>query len=168
MYVIYVMRKQTITSFAVAFAVVVALGGGVALAQDSSPAWGSALYEDMGTMSDQYNANVDGVEFGIVGDQLDERYVNLYVSGPGGTAAYSFYLDGNLHMSDLNQGANPNADVKMTTDKRTVDRIVASDNPAAAFRTAVENDEVVIAGEDGNVLQQLKWGILNLLKGLLS
>jgi hypothetical protein len=140
---------------------------GVGFAQADDPAWSDALYEELAPMADAYNENVDTIDLGIAGDQLKERYTNLYVSGPGGTAVYSFYMDSNLRMSDLSDAPNPDARLRMSTDKATVERIADASNPAAAFRTAVKADAIVITGEDGHPIEKIKWAVLNFLKGLL-
>ena len=156
--------------FVALFAAVVVVAGaasGVGVAQQADDdAWADTLYERLSGQVDTFNENVDDADLGVAGDQLAGHWVNLYVSDGNSTVVVSFYMDENNHISDVQRGAHPDATLKMTTDRETVESVLAAERPASAFRQAVVDGEVVIGGEQGKVVQQAKWTVINAVKGL--
>lgn len=138
----------------------------VAVAQ-ADDQWKTDLYGQLSTSVDVFNANVDNVSLGFAGDQLADKRVNLYVNDGDDRMVASFYMDGDNHITDLRQEAHPDAQLKMTGDRETVEAVIGSATPAADFRDAVVDGSIVISGEDDAFVERVKWGVINLLKGFL-
>ncbi|MGM0590484.1 MAG: hypothetical protein ACQETI_02450 [Halobacteriota archaeon] len=145
----------------------VSASAGVGVAQSGNPAWADDLYDQMSSMVEPYNDNVADANLGVAGDQLADRRVNVYITSGDETAVFSFYMDADNRITDLQPEAHPDAQLKMTTSKATLESLAASDNPAADFRSAVANDDIVIAGEDGHIVEQVKWTVINVVKGFV-
>ena len=150
----------------VAASLLLATSAPVAVAQ-SDDQWQTDLYSELSASVDVFNANVDNISLGFAGDQLADKRVNLYVNDGDDRMVASFYMDGDNHITDLREEAHPDAQLKMTTDRATVETIVNSNTPAADFRSAVADDRIVISGEDDQFVERVKWGVINLLKGFL-
>lgn len=140
---------------------------GPVAAQSDEPAWSDSLYDQFAGMVGEYNENVEPSDLGVASNLLAGKSVNIYVEGDGGTAVYSFTMDDGNRITDLSRERNPDAQLKMTTDRATVQRVSSSSNPAAAFQTAVESGDIVIGGEDGHLVEQVTWGVVNALRGVL-
>jgi hypothetical protein len=156
--------RSGFTSLALVLLVLVG-GVGSVTAQNGSqtnPEWGVDLFESMESMVDDYNAHADSVDLGPVSLA---GATNVYVTDGDEQATYTIYMDSDHRITDLQQGTDPDAARKMTTSRATIDRIASADNPAAAFRSAVESDDIVINGESGEVVEQIKWTVINVLKG---
>jgi hypothetical protein len=170
---------------AVALVVAVTLAGvapGVATAQQQ-PAWAETLFADLQSMSETYNANVADARADMSGptrtvyNQLNGRTVNVYVHGTDVT--YSFQMTQSGRITDLQQGSRGDAQVAMYMTRDTAERLTGSAEPVGRFVTAVQNGRfvgsgddrtvrgVVIRGESGNVVEQVKWTGINLAKGFL-
>jgi len=164
----------TTTNFArvvVGLVVVVAAMGAVATpaaAQSDQPDWAVELFEDMGPMVGTYNENVDASDFGFVAGQLQGENVNLVVDDPanGTEASVSFTLDNDLRIQELELGTRDDATIQMSTDKATMDRIIASGNPSTEFKNAVLNDDITISGI--GTVSQVKWAVINIVGGVLQ
>ena len=156
---------RILTALAVV-SLVVAAASPAAVAQ-SDDRWKTDLYNELSASVDVFNANVDNVSLGFAGDQLANERVNLYVNDGDDQMVASFYMDGDNHITQLQQGAHPDAQLKMTGDRETVESIINSNTPAADFRDAVVDDRIVISGEDDAFVERVKWGLINLLKGFL-
>lgn len=148
-----------VASVALALLLVFSSVGGVA-AQSDNPEWGQELFEEVEGMQDKYNANADEVNLpvSIAGT------MNVYVNDGDEQATYSFTMNADNEITSMQQGLDSDAPRKITTDRAVLQRIADSDNPAAAFRNAVMNDEIVISGEEGQTLEQIKWAVVNFLK----
>lgn len=140
-------------------------GVGSVTAQDVSenPEWGQTLFAELESMVGDYNANADSVDLGPI--SLGGA-TNVYVTDGDERATYTIYMDDDHRITDVRQGIDEDAKRKMTVDRATIDRIATADNPAAAFRAAVESGDIVVSGESGQVVEQIKWTVINLLKGL--
>ena len=156
-------QRSQLAALAVAFVVLVGATGGVA-AQNENPAWGDELFEKVESMVDAYNQNADGVDLGPVSL---EGATNVYVHHGDETATYTIYMDGDNRITDVKQGTDADAKRKMTMSKATLDAVATADDPAGAFVTAVETDAIVIEGESGEVVEQIKWTVINFAKGFL-
>lgn len=141
-----------------------------ALAQTGSdadaPPWSDEAYETVSEMVPKYNERVSEIDLGIAGDQLADRRANVYIEDGDQTAVYSFYMDEQNRIQDLQRGAHPDAQLKITTTRDLLEAVASADDPAAAFREAVRNDEIRIAGERGHPVEQVKWTVVNAAKGL--
>jgi len=137
-----------------------------ALAQTDAPAWEDEAYETVSEMVPKYNERVSEVDLGIAGDQLADRRANVYIEDGDQTAVYSFYMDEQNRIRELQRGAHPDAQLKITTTRDVLEAVASADDPAAAFREAVRSDEIRIAGERGHPVEQAKWTVVNAIKGL--
>ncbi|SEO27689.1 hypothetical protein SAMN04487948_101479 [Halogranum amylolyticum] len=122
--------------------------GGVAAqdasADDSDPEWEDTLFTELSSMVDDYNAHAGDVDLGPI--SLGGA-TNVYVIDGDERASYTLTMDRNHRITDVQQGTDS--------------------DPAAAFRSAVANGDVVVAGESGQFVEQVKWTVVNVLKGFL-
>ncbi len=172
------------TAVLVLAVVVVAAGvaPGAASAQDD-PAWSDALFADLESMSETYNANVDDAKTDMDGptrtvyNQLNGRVVNVYLHGTD--VVYSFQMTTDGRITDLQQSRRDDARLAMYLTRDTAERLTGADAPVDAFVEAVQTGRfvgnggdrtvrgVVIRGESGHVVEQAKWTGINLAKGFL-
>jgi hypothetical protein len=162
------MRTRTVVG--IMLVTLLAAAAPSALAQTGSdadaPEWEDEAYETFSEMVPKYNERVSEIDLGIAGDQLADRRVNVYIEDGDQTAVYSFYMDERNRIRDLQRGAHPDAQLKITTRIDVLEAVASADDPAAAFRVAVRNDEIRIAGERGHPVEQAKWTVVNAVKGL--
>ncbi|ELZ48470.1 hypothetical protein C464_07215 [Halorubrum coriense DSM 10284] len=148
-------------SFSVVFVAVLlvsALAGGAVAQSDG----GDDLFRSLEEMVPAYNENADAVDLGPINLA---GTTNVYVRDGDAERAYSITMDEQNRITALDDGRSDDAVRKITTDRSTLDGIAAAENPAAAFRTAVANDDIAISGEGGRLLEGVKWAIINRLKG---
>lgn len=131
----------------------------------TEPAWAASLYEQLGSYVDEYNRTVASADTGLVGKQLRNEVVNLYVTTEVGEAVFSFRTDGDNRIQGFHRGPDDDATLRMETDRSTVDRITGADEPADAFRRAVVED-VDIHGL--GPVNAAKWWVLGGVKGVLT
>ena len=151
-------------------AVAVLLAGalaGVAVAQSDDGAvpqtnGGDDLYESLEEMVPAYNENADSVDLGPVNLAGTS---NIYIQDGSSEVTYSITMDRQNRITDLDDSHSEDAVRKITTDRETIEAVVAADNPAAAFRNAVANDDIVITGEAGKPVERVKWTVINAVKG---
>jgi hypothetical protein len=155
----FTLKRSQFAALAVAFVVLFSSVGGVA-AQSNNPEWGQELYEQVEGMQDQYNANADQVDLGPVNLA---GTMNVYVNDGDEQATYSFTMNEDNEITSMQQGLDPTAPRKITTTRATLERIANSDNPAAAFRSAVLSGEIDITGEDGELIETIKWEVAKFL-----
>lgn len=130
-----------------------------AQAQDQ-PDWADDAFEQAESMVSTYNENVEKGDLGPAGPQLKGEVVNLHVEAEDGeTAAFSFEMNDDYEIEDLQQGTDDNATIEMTTDRETVQSIASSENPPAAFKRAVTRGEIDIGGI--GLVNGAKWGAIN-------
>lgn len=154
-------RNHVLTLVMIAVLVVSAVAGSGVAQSDASD---DDLYESLEQMVPVYNENADSLDLGPVNLAGTS---NVYIHDGDSTVVYSVTMDSQNRITELNDTSSPDAKRKITTDRETIERITSADNPAAAFRTAVENDDIVITGEDGRVVEQVKWVVVNAIKGFL-
>lgn len=152
--------KRVLVLAVAAVLAVSAVTGGVAAQSDGGD---GDLYESMEEMVPVYNENADSIDLGPVNLAGTS---NVYIQDGDSTTTLSITMDGQNRITELNDSTSPDAKRKITTDRETIEEITSADNPAAAFRTAVKNDEIVISGEDGHVVEQVKWLVVNAIKGI--
>ncbi|TKX78930.1 hypothetical protein EXE53_18575 [Halorubrum sp. SD626R] len=142
--------------------VVLAIGAvtGGAVAQSSGD--DADLYESLEEMVPAYNENADSVNLGPVSIAGTS---NIYIEDGDSVVTYSMTIDDRYRITDLSESADDDAVRKITTDRETIERLTAADNPARAFRDAVANDDIVITGEDGQTVERIKWAVINAFKG---
>jgi len=151
-------------------AVAVLLAGalaGAAVAQSDAGAAaqtddGDDLYESLEEMVPTYNENADSLDLGPVNLAGTS---NIYIQDGSSEVTYSVTMDRQNRITDLDDSRSEDARRKITTDRETVEELVAADNPAAAFRNAVANDDIVITGEAGKPVERVKWTVINAFKG---
>lgn len=166
----YIPDVTAFTRVVLSIALVVAAIGAVATpvaAQSDQPGWAVEMFEDMQPMVETYNANVDADDFGILAGQLRGENVNLVVDDPanGTEASLSFTLDNELRMQEVELGTRDDATIRMSTDKATMDRIIASDAPETEFQSAVVDDDITISGI--GVVDSVKWMAVNIVADVL-
>ena len=142
--------------------VVLAIGAvtGGAVAQSSGD--DADLYESLEEMVPAYNENADSVNLGPVSIAGTS---NIYIEDGDSVVTYSMTIDDRNRITDLSESPDDDAVRKITTDRETIERLTAADNPARAFRDAVANDDIVITGEDGQTVERIKWAVINAFKG---
>jgi len=173
---------STIVRVGVALLVAVALvgGAGSVAAQSSGqsadqPAWADDLFDDMERMQPQYNSNIGETDMSFAERQVYDRIrgntVNVYIVETD--VVFSFRMTGDGTITELEQSRNDDADLKMLMTRETAQSLADSDNPVPGFVQGVRNGErtdgtvegIVITGEDGKVVKQVTWGIINAAKG---
>jgi len=168
---------------AVALLVTLALAVGAApvTAQSDQPAWADDLFADLQDMQSRYNANVTDAEMNFaerqVYNQIKGNVVNVYFVNTD--VVFSFYMRPDGTIGDLRQSRRDDASLKMEMTRGTAEDLVARDNPVPAFVDAVQSGKVVrrdgqrtvrgivINGEDGKLVKQATWTVINTVKGLL-
>ncbi|RLM41381.1 hypothetical protein DVK00_20010 [Haloarcula sp. Atlit-47R] len=166
----YVPTTVGFTRMIVSLMLVVAAVGAVAspvAAQSDQPDWAVQMFEDMGPMVETYNANVDPEDFGFIAGELQGEKVNLVVDDPanGTEASVSFSMNNALQMQELALGTRDDATIQMNTDKATMDRVIASNNPTVEFKNAVTAGEISVSGI--GLLGGVKWYAINVVADVL-
>jgi len=136
-----------------------AVTGSAAAQSDSGDA---GLYESLEEMVPVYNDNADSVDLGPVSLAGTS---NIYIEDGASVVTYSIVMDKQNRITALNDRPSEDAKRKITTDRATLEALTAASNPAAAFRNAVANDDIVITGEDGRTIERVKWTVINTFKG---
>jgi len=157
-------------ALAVASLLVVSVAVAPVAAQSDRPSWSGEVFTQLETGFGLYNEASGGLDLGPLAGQIENKRVNIYVSDGGETAVYSFRMTGDGTVVDLRESAHGDATLRMETDRATIATIADSnggDQAANRFADAVRSDDIVIRGERGNVVAQVTWGVLNVLKGLL-
>ena len=150
--------KRISLVLAVAVLLASALAGGAVAQSDD----GDDLYESLEEMVPAYNANAEAVDLGPINLA---GTTNVYIDDGGADVTYSITMDDENRITALDDARSDDAVRKITTDRETLESIAAADNPAAAFRDAVANDDIVISGENGQIVEGIKWAVINLFKG---
>jgi len=170
-----------IVRVAVALLVTLALVAGAApvTAQSADqPAWADDLFADLQDMQPRYNANVTEAEMNFgerqVFNQLSGNVINVYFVNTD--VVFSFYMRPDGRITDLRQSRRDDASLKMRMTRETAEELVAQPNPVPTFVDAVQNGAVVddgrtvrgivINGEDGKLVKQATWTVINTVKGL--
>lgn len=139
-------------------------GGALAQSQeDSADDEEDDLFTSLESMVPVYNENADSVDLGPVNLAGTS---NVYIEDNGSVRAYAVTMNADNEITNLSRGHSDDAVRKITTDRDTIERIASADDPAAAFRDAVAEDDIVIAGERGHPVESVKWAVVNVLKGL--
>ena len=133
--------------------------GGTVAQSDSGDA---DLYESLEDMVPLYNENADSVNLGPVSISGTN---NIYIDDGDSVVTYSLVINDQNRITALNDSPSEDAKRKITTDRATIEELTTASNPALAFRDAVANDDIVITGEDGQVIERVKWTVINAFKG---
>ena len=133
---------------------------GSAVAQ--SGADDAGLYDSLEEMVPLYNDNADSVDLGPISLAGTS---NIYIEDGESVVTYSIVMDTDNRITALNDAPSEVAKRKITTDRATIEDLATANNPAAAFRDAVANDDIVITGEDGQTVERIKWAVINAFKG---
>ena len=136
-----------------------AAAGGAVAQSDSSDA---DLYESLEDMVPLYNENADNVNLGPVSIAGTN---NIYIDDGNSVVTYSLVINDQNRITALNDSPSEDAKRKITTDRATIEELTTASNPALAFRDAVANDDIVITGEDGQIVERVKWAFINAFKG---
>jgi hypothetical protein len=177
---------MTTSSGRVAVALLVTLavvaGATPATAQSSAqPAWADDLFTDLRDMQPRFNANITDAEMNFaerqVFNQLAGNTVNVYFVNTDVVFSFRMRPDGTI--TDLRQARRDDAGLKMQMTRDTAENLVSLPNPVPQFVDAVRNGRVVrsdgertvrgivINGEDGKLVKQATWTVINTVKGLL-
>lgn len=173
---------STIVRVAVALLVAVALVGGagsVAAQSDGQsadqPAWADDLFGDLEQMQSQYNSNVGEVDMSFAEERVYDRIrgntVNVYIVETD--VVFSFRMADDGTITELEQSRDDDAGLKMLMTRETAQSLATSEDPVSGFVQNVRNGErtdgtvegIVITGEDGKVVKQVTWGVINAVKG---
>ena len=162
--------RRAFVALAVVLLVVAPLSAGTALGQ--SAAADAPDVEKVRQMAEKYNERADEVNLGPASSQLTNNVVNLHVAdeSSGETHVYSFRMDGQKRITDIAEGENPDANLRLETTMATVEAIAAADNPAAAFRDAYATDDISIEPTGfakGGLVKWTFWTATDGLKSLL-
>ncbi|MFB6194774.1 MAG: hypothetical protein ABEI80_01270 [Haloplanus sp.] len=175
--------SSTIGRLAVAALLTLALVVGaapVAAQSSEQPAWADALFADLQGMQSRYNANVSDADMTFaqerVYNQLTGNVINVYFVGTD--VVFSFYMRPDGTITDFRQSRRDDASLKMLLTRGTAEELAATPNPVPPFVAAVQNGDVirrdgartvrgiVIRGEDGHLVKQATWTVINTLKGI--
>jgi hypothetical protein len=125
--------------------------------------FGGRFYLRVSSVAGAYNE--ERPELGLAGGLVTGSVVNFHVTtADGETAVFSFRLTEDNRIEDLRAGPRSDADIRMTTDKATFDRIATAESPGAAFREALASREIRIGGR--GPVSAVFWGVVNLLRTL--
>lgn len=123
-------------------------GGAVAQSDDEGD-----LYTMVEDMIPTYNENVDAIDLGSVNLA---GTTNISVEDGDEERLYSVTMNEQNRITNPDDSRSEDAVRKITTDRATIEGIAGANNPAAAFRTAVVNDDIVISGEEGQFVEGVK------------
>ncbi|GAB6860831.1 hypothetical protein ACFR97_00545 [Haloplanus litoreus] len=157
-------------------------GATPATAQSSEqPAWADDLFADLQDMQPRFNANITEAEMNFaerqVFNQLAGNTVNVYFVNTDVVFSFRMRSDGTI--TDLRQSRRDDAGLKMQMTRTTAEELVALSDPVPRFVDAVRNGMVVqrdgertvrgivVNGEDGKLVKQATWTVINTVKGLL-
>jgi hypothetical protein len=126
-----------------------------------------STYDTFVEMADLYNERAASLDLGVAENLLEGKRVNAYVTEGDEVVSFSFALDNQMRIVDVSPDPDPDATVRLETDRAVVRSIIESDDPVGSFRTAVVNDDIRIEGERGHVVSQVVWSVANTLKSFL-
>lgn len=166
----------------VALAALLVSSAGTAVAQSDDPEWESEVYDEFAGQIDVFNQQVGAIDLGPAGGRLAGSSANLYVEGEGGTADYSFEMDGRNRITNLQRDPVEDADLRITTSRETVREIANANNSAAKFRSAYANGDIsiqadyslgeAVSGQRGSAVKSVSnwgfWKAAGAVKGLLG
>jgi len=149
-------------------------GAGGALAQSDDPS-ASELFRQFSEMSDTFNEQIVEVDLGPAGDRLAGQTANVVIDTPDGQERFSFSMDEENRITNLQPTTVDDADLVVRTDAATVESIATSDTPAQAFRDAYRDGDITIkanyglveAATSGRIVDWGFWTAADLFKGLL-
>ena len=149
-------------------------GSGGAVAQSDDPS-ASELFQRFSEMSDAFNEQITGVDLGPAGDRLAGQTANVYIETPDGEEGFSFAMDDQNRITNLQQTTVDDADLVVRTDAATVESIATSDTPAQAFRDAYRNGDITIktnygvveAASSGRIVDWAFWSAADVFRGFL-
>ena len=153
-----------------------AAGATPVAAQNDQPAWADELFADLQDMQPRFNANITDAEMNFaerqVYNQITGNVVNVYFVDTG--VVFSFYMRPDGTITDLRQSRRDDASLKMLMTRETAEDLVDRDNPVPQFvdhvqdgrRTGGTVEGIVINGEDGKLIKQATWTVINTVKGL--
>lgn len=152
------------TRIALVLAIAVLLVGVLPTATVAQSDGDEETFEQLESMVEPYNENVGDADMGplnLAGTN------NLYIEDGDSTLTYTIVVNDDNRITAVEDSGSDDAVRKITTDRATYDAVTSADDPAAAFRDAVADDEIRISGEDGELIEGLKWAVINVLKGFL-
>ncbi|WP_435075543.1 hypothetical protein [Halorubrum sp. HHNYT27] len=152
------MLRQLSVLLIVSILLTSALSGGVAADTHDD----EDLFESLEEMVPAYNENAENVDLGPINLA---GTTNIYIEDGDSELTYAVTMDDRNRITSLDDSSSDDAVRKITTDRQTLEDIAASENPAAAFKDAVRDNDIVITGEDGEFVENLKWAVINAVKG---
>lgn len=173
------MRGRALLVGLITLAVAAPLSVGTAVAADGDRTNADGVVDgdltdvdEVREMADSYNRHADGVSLGPATSQLANNAVNLHVTDAesGETVVYSFRMGADRNITDVAEGENPDANLRMDASASTVEAIADADDPAAAFRGAYASDDVSIEPTgfaEGGAVKWTFWTASDHLKGVL-
>lgn len=135
-------------------------GGSTAI----GPSWAESLFEQLVGVVPDANEAIAQADLGIAGDQLARERANLHVTHDGAEAVFSFRTDADGRIREFAWGPRDDARLRIETDRATLDRLAAADDPVDAGWRAVRDGDVEIAGIGR--FQAVKWTLFNGLRAV--
>jgi hypothetical protein len=133
-------------SVLLAFSLVVSLAAPAAA--QSNPPWADSMYDDFSEMIPKYNENADSLDLGLGNGLLENQRVTVRVREGSATAFYWFTTDGTKRITQTGEGKHPGgATLLVKTSRSTLTSVASADNPPAAFRDGVRNNDIKFSGK---------------------
>lgn len=148
-----------------------ALAGPAAAQSDAE--WEAELLDLFEKHSETFNENIDDVDLGPAEKRLAGKTVQAVVTNEDERMVFTFTMDENNHITDLEAGGADDPDLRMVTSKATIERVLNAENPAQEFRDAYAGDDIRIkagyglgtAVTSGRVVEWGFWTAADTFKG---
>jgi hypothetical protein len=114
----------------------------------SNPPWAESMYDDFSDMVPKYNENADSLDLGLGNGLLENQRVTVRVTEGSATAFYWFTTDGGKRIVETGEGKHPEgATLVVKTSRQTLTSVASAENPVAAFREGVRDNEITFSGK---------------------
>lgn len=144
--------------------VVLSAGSVAGAAQSDRPVTEQSAFETLTSVAEAYNEEASGQHVGPVKYVLAGERVNVYVADGSGGERFSFVVTDRMRIYDLRAEHRRDATVRMETDRATVERIMRSDRPLAAFGRAYASGDIRISGTNEDAVAQVTWTVVEVVK----
>lgn len=117
------------------------------VAQSDDPAWADDLYQQLESMVDVYNDNVDSLDLPIGEGLLQSARVTVEISdSEGNVVYYSFETDENKRITSISREAHENPTLRIITTRETMQEIATAQDPVAELGNEVMSGDVRLEG----------------------
>lgn len=157
-----ILGKRRLKALGVVLILVVAPVGYLQVSQpgppdtaDPQPTWANRTFDGARAGAQLYNARVDdvyranvwGLDLGNFRGFLANQRVNVYVvDRDGGTAAFSFRVDGDGEITELRQEPRDDATVRVVTNRSTVHKIGTEYTHTRALKHSFVSGDIRVDG----------------------